>query len=52
MAGFVFDPEYASELLQKDFPDLLNKEQADAIAHLTELLERAEIRRQLNQENV
>lgn len=40
MGNFVFDPEYASQMLQRDFPDLLNKEQADAIAHLTAILER------------
>ena len=41
---FVFDPEYASQMLQRDFPDLINKEQADAIAHLTAILERSRIR--------
>lgn len=50
MDKFVYDPEIAEKLLLDTFPDL-TQEQANAIAKLTEQIERSRIQRIINQQN-
>lgn len=50
MDKFVYNPEIAEKLLLDTFPDL-TQEQANAIAKLTEQIERSRIQRIINHQN-
>lgn len=49
MSGYRYDPNFASKMLQEDFPNL-SKEEADGIAYLAEALMKAEAKKMVAEE--